>query len=48
MYLLAFHAYILLGILIFIGLTGRRLYKSFGVKLLSKLIDNENLLFWLL
>jgi hypothetical protein len=31
-YLLVFHAYLLLGILIFKGLTARRLYKSFGVK----------------
>jgi hypothetical protein len=30
-YLLGFHAYFLLGILIFKGLTARRLYKSFGV-----------------
>jgi hypothetical protein len=30
-YLLAFHAYFT-GILIFKGLTARRLYKSFGVK----------------
>jgi hypothetical protein len=31
-YLLAFHAYCLLCIFIFKGLTERRLYKSFGVK----------------
>jgi hypothetical protein len=31
LYLLVFHAY-LLGVLIFKGLTARRLYKSFGVK----------------
>jgi hypothetical protein len=31
-YLLGFHAYFLVGILIFKGLTARRLYKSFGVK----------------
>jgi hypothetical protein len=37
LYLLVFHAYFLLGILIFKGLTARRLYKSFGVKWLIKI-----------
>jgi hypothetical protein len=31
-YLLVFHAYFLQGILIFKGLTARRLYKAFGVR----------------
>jgi hypothetical protein len=31
-YLLVYHAYFLLGILIIKGLTARRLYQSFGVK----------------
>jgi hypothetical protein len=32
MYFLVFHAYFLLVISVFKGLTARRLYKSFGVK----------------
>jgi hypothetical protein len=31
-YLLVFHPYFLLGILIFKAVTAQRLYKSFGVK----------------
>jgi hypothetical protein len=38
MYLLVFHAYLYWGILIFKGLTARRLYKSFGVKGLMRVL----------